>query len=116
MKSQKDLEKQSAEKDIAYSNNFFDNLELEHLERTIQKTKTEKEVYEDLLNNPKHQVLYKAAREDIQWYIERLGQMIVEMEEVFNQNKLEKDAQQQTSDEKLYIHDHTYDIREIRPY
>ena len=103
-----DLETQAlGEKDEAYSNNFFHNLEKEHLERIISKTKTEIEVYEDLTGNEEHGPAYQAVKGDLEWYVNRMKEMVEEME---------KELQNEDGEKGLYVGDHSYDIREIRPY
>jgi hypothetical protein len=97
----------------AYSNNFYKNLEIEHLQRLIDKTETEKEVISRLLTNPKYSANYEDAKDDIEWYVKRMDSMIEEMTlsmEVVKKNHNDSKIK------KLYVHDYTYDIRDIRPY
>jgi hypothetical protein len=100
-------------RDEAYSNNFYENLEIEHLQRLIDKTQTEKEVISRFLTNPKYSANYQDSKDDIEWYIKRMDSMIEEM--TLSMEIVKKNHGDNKID-KLYVHDYTYDIRDIRPY
>ena len=96
-----------------YSSNYFSSLEQVHIERIVNKTKNELELYIKLTNNSKDDTLSPEVNEDVQWYIERLKSIINEWEEILfslssNPNNSNKNKQ--------YVSDHTYDISEIFPY
>ena len=96
-----------------YSSNYFSSLEQVHIERIVNKTKNELELYTKLTNNSKDDTLSPEANADAQWYTERLKSIINEWEEILfslstNPNSSIKNKQ--------YVTDHTYDISEIFPY
>lgn len=100
--------------DIAYSKNYFKDLELPHLDNAISKAKNEIKIYEDLLTYDFTQPGYIGAEEDIRWYLDRLKFLIKECQDLYKE-RIKSEANLPVNG-KLYIQDHTFDIREIYPY
>lgn len=100
-------------KDEAYSNNYFENLEIDQLLRLIAKTTVEREVYEELLDPDKYGTEYEKAKDDIQWYIQRMLFMEIEMRQILEEKQ---NRPLDSSKVDLFVQDHIYDIRDIHPY
>lgn len=95
----------------AYSSNYFDNLEDDHLEVFTKKTASELSIYKSILDSPLYENANKDVQNDIVWYIARLEAKLGELETV-QKGRQEKGAPVA----RLYVSDHTYDISEIYPY